>query len=70
MYYHVLNTTFYDYINSLRIEEQSLTLMREHPDYTLERIATESGFQSLSTFRRAFLKEKGVTPSEYRKKLL
>lgn len=67
---HVQNTTFYDYINELRIEKKSITLMQEHPEYTLERIAIESGFQSLSTFRRAFLKQKGVTPSEYRKKLL
>ena len=66
---HVLGTNFYDYINSLRIERQSLKLMREHPDYTLERIAIESGFQSLSTFRRAFQKQKGMTPSEYRKSL-
>lgn len=65
----VLGTTFYDYINKLRIEEQSLALMKEHPDYTLERIATESGFQSLSTFRRAFMKQKGIAPSEYRRKL-
>lgn len=64
---HVLGTTFYDYINSLRIEEQSLALMREHPDYTLERIATESGFQSLSTFRRAFQKLKGISPNSYKK---
>lgn len=64
---HVLHTTFYDYVNSLRIEKKTLPLMEEHPEYTLERIASESGFLSISTFRRSFQKLKGVTPSEYRK---
>lgn len=64
---HILHTTFYDYVNSLRIEKKTLPLMEEHPEYTLERIASESGFQSISTFRRSFQKLKGVTPSEYRK---
>lgn len=64
---NILHTTFYDYINRLRIEKQSVPLMQDHPDYTLERIASESGFQSISTFRRSFQKLKGVSPSEYRK---
>lgn len=63
---HVQQTTFYDYINRLRIEKKSIPLMQEHPEYTLERIATESGFQSLSTFNRSFLKLKGIRPSEFR----
>lgn len=63
---HVLHTTFYDYINTMRIEKKSLPLMEEHPEYTLERIALESGFQSMSTFRRSFQKLKGVTPSGFR----
>jgi len=66
---HVQQTTFYDYINRLRIEKKSIPLMQSHPEYTLERIATESGFQSLSTFYRSFLKLKGKKPSEYRKRL-
>jgi AraC-like DNA-binding protein len=64
---HVQQTTFYDYINHLRIEKKSIPLMQQHLEYTLEQIATESGFQSISTFRRSFQKLKGVTPSEYRK---
>ncbi|MBQ6434317.1 MAG: AraC family transcriptional regulator [Bacteroidaceae bacterium] len=66
---HVKQTSFYDYINGLRIEKKSVALLTEHPEYTMERIASESGFRSVSTFRRAFLKQKGVTPSEYRKQL-
>lgn len=66
---HVIHTSFYDYINGLRIEKKGAPLLAEHPEYTMERIATESGFQSVSTFRRAFFKQKGVTPSEFRKQL-
>lgn len=65
---HIQQTTFYDYINRLRIEKKSIPLMQCHPEYTLEKIAAESGFQSLSTFYRSFLKLKGIKPSEYRKR--
>ena len=50
------------------IEKKAVPLMQQHPDYTLDRIAKESGFQSLSTFRRSFQKKKGINPSAYRKK--
>lgn len=63
-----LNTTFYDYINTLRIEESSKPLLAVFP-YTMniDEIAEASGFNSISTFRRAFLKKTGMTPLQYRK---
>lgn len=61
----VRGQTFYDYINQLRIERVSLPMMREHPEYKLEHVAQESGFASISTFRRAFIKLTGQTPSLY-----
>lgn len=64
---HHLHITFYDYINQLRIEKKAMPLMLEHPEYTIETIALESGFQSASTFRRSFQKIKGITPGEFRK---
>ncbi len=63
----VMHTTFYDYINKLRIEKKSVPLMKEHPDYTLEYIASASGFNSVSTFRRSFRKLYGMSPKDYRK---
>ncbi len=57
--------TFYDYINEMRISRRSIPLMREHPEYKLEHIASESGFASVSTFRRAFTKLTGQVPSQF-----
>lgn len=57
--------TFYDYINQLRIVRAALPLMNEHPEFKFEVIAKESGFASMSTFRRAFAKVTGKTPSQY-----
>ncbi len=59
----VRGQTFYDYINQLRIEKASLPMMEEHPEYTLEYVAEQSGFGSISTFRRAFVKQTGHLPS-------
>lgn len=60
-----LGQTFYDYINQLRIERVSIPMMRQHPEYKLDFVAHESGFASISTFRRAFIKLTGQTPSQY-----
>lgn len=56
--------TFYEYINRLRIE-YACTLLRDTSD-KLETVAEKSGFNSISTFRRAFLQFCGCTPAEYR----
>lgn len=61
----VRQQTFYDYINQVRIEKVSVPLLREHPEYTLDYIASESGFASISTFRRAFQKLTGKTPRQF-----
>ena len=61
----VRRQTFYDYINQMRIERVSVPLLREHPEYTLEYIASESGFASISTFRRAFRKLKKQNPRQF-----
>ena len=61
----VYHQTFYDYINQLRINRKSIPIITAHPEYTFEFVAAESGFASISTFRRAFIKLTGQTPSQY-----
>lgn len=62
---NVVKQTFYDYINGLRIEQKGIPLMKEHPEYSLDYVAEQSGFNSQSTFRRAFKKKTGQTPREF-----
>ena len=62
----VKQQTFYDYINQLRIEQMAIPMLQQHPEYTIDYIATESGFNSISTFRRAFTKITGKSPGQYR----
>lgn len=61
-----LGCSFSDYVNSFRIEE-SKRLLETEPDTSIQEIAERSGFHSISTFRRAFVKHTGSMPSEYRK---
>lgn len=65
-----MNMTFYDYINRLRIERAAIPLLKAHPEYKFEYVASESGFASISTFRRAFVKVTGQTPRQYAAGLL
>ncbi len=60
-----IGNTFYDYVNRMRIIKVSIPMIEQHPEYTFEFVATQSGFASISTFRRAFVKEVGMTPSRY-----
>jgi len=64
-YFSEQNTTFYDYINRLRIEEAK-RLMRS-TDYTIETIAQECGYGSARTFTRVFSKYENESPGEWRK---
>jgi AraC-like DNA-binding protein len=54
-----------DYINELRVEAAAEKLRTT--DEKIIDIAFSVGFESLATFNRAFLKVKGVSPSNYRK---
>lgn len=65
MFFNVYcGTTFYDYVNKYRLDYSKHLLTDS--DYTSEVIATMSGFNSLSTFRRAFQQMCGCTPKQWR----
>ena len=61
---------FFDFINTYRLQHFiKLALLEEHQHKTLLGIALEAGFNSKSTFNRAFKKEYKVTPTIYLKQI-
>jgi AraC-like DNA-binding protein len=66
----VINTqggkNFYDYVNSLRIEDfKKLAMQPESQKYSLLGLATQCGFNSKTSFNRNFKKATGLSPSEF-----
>jgi AraC-like DNA-binding protein len=55
-----------DYLNQKRIRHAA-RLLREQPNYTIQAVMEDSGFQSKSNFIRLFRDTYGMTPSEYQK---
>jgi AraC-like DNA-binding protein len=57
---------FYDYINTLRIEEfKRLISLPENKKYTILSLSFDCGFNSKSSFNKNFKKATGQSPSEY-----
>lgn len=56
-----------EYLRRLRLEK-SAELLNTYPDYSITRIAMETGFSSSSVFARAFQNNFGTTASAFRKK--
>jgi AraC-like DNA-binding protein len=62
-----LGTTFYDYVNRLRIEEVKRCLADpEKIEDSILDIALECGFNSKSTFNKIFKQETSLSPTQYR----
>lgn len=66
MYFHQRGTSYYQYINTLRIE-YAVRLMQENPQLSIGEVASQSGFRSQPTFRKAFQVVMGCLPSEIKK---
>ncbi len=60
-----LGIKFNDYINYLRVSEACRMLRAT--DMSMTDISDASGFGTLRTFNRAFTKQMGISPSEYRR---
>lgn len=65
-----LNVNFYDYVNGYRLLYAEQLLSSADCNMTQDEIAQNVGFNSISTFRRAFMKKHNMTPFQYRKKCL
>jgi len=64
-----MQTNFYQLVNQHRVEYAIQLLTSEQNDWSIERIAYESGFGNRVTFNNAFKTLKGCSPSVYRKQL-
>ena len=62
-----MKVNFRSYINILRINEACRLILQN--DKNINDIVEESGFSSIRSFNRAFIKNTGLTPTQYRKKL-
>lgn len=61
-----LALTFYDYINSKRVDEfKRIIYLPETSHFSMLGLALECGFNSKSSFNRNFKKFSGQTPTEY-----
>lgn len=62
------NMTFIDFLTTERIKRTETLIL--NPKAHIIDIAFESGFSSISSFNRAFKKIKGVSPSEFRERMI
>lgn len=64
------NKSFFDFINTYRIQEVQQILKGSKDDkLTVLEAMYQAGFNSKSSFNTAFKKETGLTPTEFRKKM-
>ncbi len=62
-----LNKSFFDFVNSYRVEEAKRVLTAPESDrFSILGIAMDAGFNSKSSFYSAFKKHTGMTPSQFK----
>ena len=60
-----LGVTFFEYVNRYRVQ-QACEILVGAKNKLLVEVAEKSGFNSLSTFHRSFMKVMKMTPLQYR----
>ena len=60
--------SFTDFVTRERLHIAENLLKK--PDLTITEVSLESGFNSISTFNRVFLKSKNVSPTDFRQMYL
>jgi AraC-like DNA-binding protein len=63
------NENFYKFVNRYRVEEAKQLLHNSFEKFSITGIAYEAGFNSKSTFNKAFKEYTGYSPSEYVKRI-
>lgn len=58
------NKSYFDFLTEVRLNHACRLIVET--DYTIQHIATDSGFENTSNFYRHFKKVKGITPKEYK----
>ncbi len=58
------NKSYFDFLTEVRLNHACRLIVKT--DYTIQHIASESGFENTSNFYRHFKKLKGITPKEYK----
>lgn len=64
---HLLDRTFYDMINTRRIDHAIKKMSAQEPDLSILEIGFDSGFNSVSGFYNAFKKHTNMTPAQYKR---
>lgn len=67
LFHKFCNIRFQDYLNARRIEKASQMLADEKNDLNIIEIAEQCGFNNTANFNKAFKKQTGMTPSEYKR---
>lgn len=62
----IKNMTFVDYVNEQRLNE-AIRLLKDKPEWSVERICADAGFNHLTHFYRMFKRKTGVTPAQFRR---
>ncbi|WP_438423595.1 helix-turn-helix domain-containing protein [Aquimarina macrocephali] len=67
---NIYKKTFYELVNEYRVEDFSQRIKKnDHKEFTVVSIAFDVGFNSKSTFYKAFKEITNFTPTEYIKKV-
>ncbi|MEO1042032.1 MAG: nuclear transport factor 2 family protein [Pseudomonadota bacterium] len=67
---HVIGCTFYEFVNKHRVNHVIARMEEADADFSIVKVAIESGFNTISGFYNAFKRQTGVTPSVYRQTAL
>ena len=69
MYYEAMN--FLDFINHFRVQRAiSILSASKYKTISFETVGEQAGFQTYSSFNKAFKKEIGKTPKQYKNELI